>query len=91
MQVRGKLEPPPVRMRKNAPWGDRVVGLTDEGRNLIPIDPFTLDAAPDAGVVLRPAHVHDAFRRVAGLTDHTVARRFRLGAEWVDMFNDPSI
>jgi len=80
-----------VLMKQGAPWANRVVGLTDGGHSAISINPDTLAADSSAsGVRLRPAHVHDAFRRVAGVADHEVARRFRLDAERVDFFADPA-
>ena len=74
-------------MQQNAPWGDRVVGLTDEGHNAIAIDPVTLDADPQGGVIIRPKHVQDAFRRLGGIDQNATAQRFPLLAEPLDLFN----
>jgi hypothetical protein len=76
-----------ILMKKNATWANRVIGLTDEGHNAIPIDPLTLAARPGAGgVVLGPGHVHDVFRRVAGLDRHAVALRYPLNVTPVNLF-----
>ena len=49
--------------------GDRVVGMTDEGHNAIPLDPATLQPAADPaqGIRITPAHVHRGLRRVLGI------------------------
>jgi hypothetical protein len=76
-----------ILMKKNAPWGDRVVGRSDEGHNALPIDPTTLEVSTGGGgVILRPAHVIDAVRRLAGIDQHEVARRFPLQVERVEFF-----
>jgi hypothetical protein len=64
-------------MKYNAPWGDRVIGLTDEVDDVIALDPTTLQPATGSGgVVLTPSHVHTALRRVAGIEQHATARKF---------------
>lgn len=49
--------------------GDRVVGMTDEGHNAIPLDPATLMPAADPakGIRITPAHVHRGLRRILGI------------------------
>lgn len=54
-------------MQKNAPWGNRQVGLTDEGQNTIDINPTTLHADASNGTIIYPKHVHKALRRLLGL------------------------
>lgn len=54
-------------MERGATWGDRVVGLSDELHFAQPINPVTLEA-DRAGVILTPAHVHQAIRDYLGLT-----------------------
>jgi hypothetical protein len=53
-------------MERDAPWGDRMVGLTDELHFAKPINVETLQE--DAkGLVMTPAHVHKALRKYLGL------------------------
>ncbi len=52
-------------MEKNAPWGNRVVGLTDELHFAKGIDPQTLKEDPN-GVYMTPAHVHKAIQQYMG-------------------------
>ena len=53
-------------MEQGAPWGDRMVGLTDELHFAKPINVETL--RDDAkGLVMTPAHVHKALREYLGL------------------------
>ncbi|TFH22855.1 MAG: DUF1501 domain-containing protein [Myxococcales bacterium] len=74
-------------MQQNAPWGDRVVGLTDDGHNAIAIDPTTLDPDPGGGIVIQPKHVQDAFRRLGGIDLDATTQSFPLLAEPLDIFN----
>jgi hypothetical protein len=74
-------------MKKNAPWGNRVIGASDEGHNTLPLDPVTLQEAPSGnGVVLTPADVQYALRSVAGVENDPVSRRFPLGTAGYDFF-----
>ena len=52
-------------MEKNAPWGNRVVGLTDELHFAKGIDPQTLKEDPN-GVYMTPSHVHKAIQKYMG-------------------------
>ena len=64
-------------MQKNAPWGNRVIGVTDEGHNAIKINPLSLQ--PDVnGTLIYPRHVMTAFRQLAGIDTHPIAQRFPL-------------
>ncbi len=74
-------------MKKNAAWGGRVVGLTDELHFGIPINPNTLKAAPRNGIIMTPSHVHLALRKRLGLHAFATNAGFRLDVESVDMFN----
>jgi uncharacterized protein (DUF1501 family) len=53
-------------MEQGAPWGDRVVGLTDELHFAKPIDPETLKESPQ-GVLMTPSHIHKALQQYLGL------------------------
>lgn len=52
-------------MEKNAPWGDRVVGLTDELHFARGINAQTLKEDPN-GVYMTPSHVHKAIQQYMG-------------------------
>jgi uncharacterized protein (DUF1501 family) len=64
-------------MQKNAPYTNRVVGLTDAGHNALAINPVTLQADTSAsGVTLHPAHVHKALRKMLGLHTSSITQLF---------------
>ena len=56
--------------------GNRVIGSTDERQMPTPIDAKTLSFDADAGIRVRPEHVHVALRELAGVADHSFAKRF---------------
>ena len=58
--------------------GNRVIGKTDGGQFLIPIDPKTLAIEEDKanGVSVRPEHIHLALREFAGIADHDFSEKF---------------
>ena len=58
--------------------GNRVIGRTDENQFAVPLDPQTLDEAPDTGIRVRPEHVHVALRQLAGVADHRFSQQFPL-------------
>ena len=74
-------------MQKNAPWGNRVVGVTDEGHNAIKLNPSTLQ--PDAsGTLIYPRHVMSAFRELAEINTHPIVQNFPLNdIDNFDWFN----
>lgn len=59
--------------------GNRVVGATDAGQFAVPIDPATLALKPAGGIRVRPEHVHQALRELAGIAAHPMSQRFPLG------------
>ena len=59
--------------------GNRVVGATDGGQFLVPINPQTLACQPEGGVRVRPEHIHAALRELAGIATHPHAAKFPLG------------
>lgn len=65
-----------VVMEKNAPWGNRVVGLTDEGHNAYRINPITLQRDDANGTIIYPKHVHKALREYLGLNSFADAAGF---------------
>ena len=75
-------------MKRGAPWANRVVGASDEGHNALSVDAQTLEVSSATGAIrLRPAHVHAALRRLAGIESHANARRFPLDADPIDLFD----
>lgn len=65
--------------------GNRVIGATDEKQQLITIDPTNLDLKPETGVRVRPEHIHESLRSLAGITDHPFAKQFPLGVPEKEM------
>ncbi|CAN5240206.1 hypothetical protein BH23VER1_BH23VER1_37420 [soil metagenome] len=60
--------------------GNRVVGATDGGQFLVPIDPQTLATTDDedTGLRVRPEHIHQSLREFAGIADHPFSKKFPL-------------
>jgi len=56
-----------VLMEKDAPWGNRVIGLTDEGHNALSINPGTLQRDDSNGTKIYPKHIHKAVRDYLGI------------------------
>lgn len=59
--------------------GNRVLGATDERLFHVPVNPRTLAIDRQAGIRVRPEHIHQALRELAGIADHAYSRRFPLG------------
>lgn len=59
--------------------GDRVIGATDDGQFHVPVNARTLAVDRERGVRVRPEHLHQALRELAGIADHAFSRRFPLG------------
>jgi uncharacterized protein (DUF1501 family) len=59
--------------------GNRVLGATDAKQFAVPFDPVKLTADKDKGVRIRPEHVHEALRELAGVADHPASKKFPLG------------
>jgi hypothetical protein len=59
--------------------GNRVIGATDDKQFHVPVNPRTLATDQQAGVRVRPEHIHTALRELAGIADHAFSRRFPLG------------
>ena len=63
-------------MEQNPSWGNRVVGLTDEGQNAHKIKPNTLQRDDVNGTIIYPKHVHKALRRYLNLENTSVESNF---------------
>ena len=59
--------------------GNRLIGATDEKQFAVPLDPQTLKLDKDKGVRVRPEHIHESLRELAGITDHPLSKKFPLG------------
>lgn len=59
--------------------GNRMLGATDGGQFHVPLNPRTLATDRQNGVRIRPEHIHQALRELAGISDHAFSRRFPLG------------
>ncbi len=59
--------------------GNRVIGATDEKQFAVPLDPQTLKLDKDKGIRVRPEHVHEALRELAGIADHPLSKKFSFG------------
>jgi hypothetical protein len=60
--------------------GNRVIGATDEKQFAVPLDPRTLQTTTGgAGLRVRPEHIHESLRELAGIADHPFSQRFPLG------------
>lgn len=80
-----------VVMERNAAWGNRVVGATDEAQNAYAINPTTLARDDANGSIIYPHHVHEAMRRYLGLDLESVTSPFAFNnSESFDLFN-PSL
>jgi hypothetical protein len=74
-------------MEEAPAWGNRVVGVTDEGHNALKIDPVSLQRDDTNGIILYPKHVHQALRRHLGLDGFAASRQLSFGVtEDVDLF-----
>lgn len=61
--------------------GNRVIGATDEKQFGVALDPATLARDQARGIRLRPEHLHQALRQLAGVADHPASKRFALGVK----------
>lgn len=59
--------------------GNRVIGATDEKQFAVPLNPATLNTEATEGIRVRPEHVHESLRELAGIADHPLSKRFPLG------------
>src|SRR5947208_10463613 len=59
--------------------GNRVIGATDEKQFAVPLDPRTLKLDKDKGTRVRPEHVHEALRELAGIADHPLSKKCPFG------------
>jgi len=60
--------------------GNRVIGATDEKQFAVPLNPQTL-AKDEKGIRVRPEHIHEELRRLAGIQGHAYAKKYPLGVK----------
>ncbi|EGW52910.1 DUF1501 domain-containing protein [Candidatus Endoriftia persephonae] len=75
-------------MRQGVGWTDRIVGAGGPRHEKLAIDPRTLQI-DSAGMLLQPRHIQSELRKLLGIDQHPLARRFPLRAEPVGLF-DPN-
>ncbi len=73
-------------MKRNAAWGNRVVGASGEQHTALKINPQTLEI-DENGIALKSKHLIQAVRQLAGVDQEPLAQNFPLNAEDVDFFN----
>ena len=76
-----------ILLQQGAPWGNRVVGATDEMHNKFAIDPVSLAVDETNGIILEPKHLQQAMRQLAGVDQSSIAGLFPLDADDVNFFN----
>ena len=74
-------------MAKNAPWGNRIVGVSGANHEQVKINPSTLKRDDTNGIYLQTKHVHAALRELLGISNHPLAQRYDLKAEALPLFN----
>lgn len=61
--------------------GNRVIGATDEKQFAKLLAPKTLAIRNEAGIRVRPEHIHEALRQYAGISDHPNSQKFPVGVK----------
>ncbi len=61
--------------------GNRVIGATDDKQFAVPLNPGTLKSDSSTGIRVRPEHIHQALRELAGIAAHPFSQRFPLGVK----------
>jgi hypothetical protein len=61
--------------------GNRVIGATDEKQFAVPVDTETLKINKGKGTRVRPEHIHEALRELAGIAEHPLSKKFPLGVK----------
>lgn len=59
--------------------GNRLIGASDEKQFAVPLNPQTLATDMEQGLRVRPEHVHDSLRELAGISEHPLSKKFPLG------------
>jgi len=59
--------------------GNRVLGATDEKQFAVPFDPKALKLDKEKGIRVKPEHIHESLRELAGIAEHPLSKKFPLG------------
>jgi hypothetical protein len=59
--------------------GNRAIGATDDKQFAVTLDPQTLKPIKDKGIRVRPEHIHESLRELAGIAEHPLSKKFPLG------------
>jgi hypothetical protein len=59
--------------------GNRLIGATDEKQFAVPLDPKALKLDKEKGIRVRPEHIHESLRELAGIAEHPLSKKFPLG------------
>jgi len=78
-------------MERGASWGNRMVGLTDQEQNIIPINPITMQADANSGKIIYPKHIMQSLREYMGVADHSVAQPFKFNNDESFSFFDANV
>jgi len=78
-------------MERGASWGNRMVGLTDEAQNIIPINPITMQPDADSGKIIYPKHVMQSLREYMSVADHVLAQPFQFNNDESFNFFDANV
>jgi len=74
-------------MQKGASWGNRVIGVTDEGHNAINVNPATLTVDDVNGRRIYPGDIQRAMRVAAGIDSHANTLAFPINTgDYMDFF-----
>ena len=68
--------------------GNRVIGATNEEQFALPLNPKTLQTGVGDGIRVRPEHIHQALRQLAGISDHEYSQQFPLGLKTPEMLTN---
>jgi len=78
-------------MERDASWGNRMVGRTDEAQNIIPINPVTMQPDADNGNIIYPKHVMQSLREYMNVADHVIAQPFQFNNDESFNFFDANV
>ncbi len=71
-------------MRKNASWGGRVIGKTDDNLGALALN-SNLEV-DESGTIIEPRHIQNALRKLASINDDTITQNFPLDSSDIDLF-----
>ncbi len=72
-------------IKKNASWGGKVFGATDDNLGALAVDQNIVPSA--GGIIIEPRHVQSALRSLAGIDQHAYSQKFNLDNSDLDLKN----